>query len=246
MAETAASIRERYLKVLERIGSAARRAGRKPESVRVVIVTKTQPVEVVQAAIEAGARLIGENYAEEGAEKIEALYLLESGIEWHMVGHIQSRKAALVAQHFSFVHSLDSLRLAQRLDRAAGEVQRILPVLLEVNVSGEESKYGLPGWDSQRWSELVPVAEAVAALPNLRLRGLMTMPPLDPDSEAARPYFRKLRSLLGLLKRKVARSEWGELSMGTSADYEVAVEEGATLVRIGQAILGPRPNLEPV
>ncbi len=245
MVETAASIRERYLKVLDRIAKAARRAGRKPETIRVVVVTKTQPVEIVQAAIEAGARLIGENYAEEGAEKIEALYLQESGIEWHMVGHIQSRKASLVAQHFSFVHSLDSLRLAQRLDRAAGEARRVLPVLLEVNVSGEESKYGLAGWDSQRWGDLVPIAEAVAALPNLRLQGMMTMPPLDPDPEAARPYFRKLHSLLGFLKRKVARIEWEELSMGTSADYEVAVEEGATLVRIGQAILGPRPNPEP-
>ncbi len=245
MAETAASIRERYLKVMERIAAAVGRSGGKPDSVRVVVVTKTQPVEVVQAAIEAGAHLIGENYAEEGAEKIEALYLLGSGIEWHMVGHIQSRKAAMVAQHFSFVHSLDSLRLAQRLDRAAGEVRRVLPALLEVNVSGEESKYGLPGWEAQNWGDLVPLAEAIAALPNLRLCGLMTMPPLNPDPEAARPYFRKLRSLLGFLKRKVARIEWGELSMGTSADYEVAVEEGATLVRIGQAILGPRPTPEP-
>jgi pyridoxal phosphate enzyme (YggS family) len=244
MTETAASIHERYLKVLERIAAAARRGGHKADSVRVVVVTKTQPIDIVRAAIEAGAKLIGENYAEEGATKIEALYL-QSGIEWHMVGHIQSRKASLVAQHFSFVHSLDSLGLAQRLDRAACEARRILPVLLEVNVSGEESKYGLAGWDPKRWAELVPVAEAIAALPNLSLRGLMTMPPLDPDPESARPYFHKLHSVLDLLKRKVAQVEWSELSIGTSTDYEVAVEEGATLVRIGQAILGPRPNVEP-
>ena len=243
MTETVASIHERYLKVLERIGAAARRAGRKPDAVRVVVVTKTQPIDVVRAAIEAGARLIGENYAEEGAAKIEALYL-QSGIEWHMVGHIQSRKTTLVAQHFSFIHSLDSLRVAQRLDRAAREAQRILPVLLEINVSGEESKYGLRGWDAKGWADLVPVAEAITAMPNLQLRGLMTMPPLDPDPESARPHFHKLHSVLDLVKRRVAGAEWVELSMGTSADYEVAVEEGATLVRIGQAVLGPRPSLE--
>lgn len=240
MTETVASIKARYLTVLEKIAAAARRAERAPDSIRVVVVTKTQPIELVRTAIEAGAQLIGENYPEEAVEKIEALYL-QTGIEWHMVGHIQSRKASLVAQHFSFIHSLDSLRLAQKLDRAAREIGRVLPVLIEVNVSGEESKYGLPGWDSQKWAELLPTVEAIADLPNLRLRGLMTMPPLDPDPESARPYFSKLRSLLGLLKRKVGRIEWSDLSMGTSADYEVAVEEGATLVRLGQAILGPRP-----
>ncbi len=244
MAETVASIHERYLKVLEKISAAARRAGRSPESVNVVVVTKTQPIDIVRLAIEAGAHMIGENYAEEGVEKIQALYL-QTGIEWHMVGHIQSRKAAMVAEHFSFVHSLDSLRLAQRLARSAGEAGRVLPVLLEVNVSGEGSKYGVPGWDSQQWAELVSVVEAVAALPGLSLRGLMTMPPLDPDPETARPYFRKLGSLLNTLKRKIPAIAWSDLSMGTSADYEVAVEEGATLVRIGQAILGPRPPVEP-
>lgn len=241
MAETAESIHARYEKVLEKIAASARKAGRKPESIRVVVVTKTQPVEIVRAAVEAGARLIGENYAEEAASKIETLYM-QPGIEWHMVGHIQSRKAALVAKYFAFVHSLDGLRLAQRLDKAAGQAGNVLPVLLEVNVSGEQSKYGLPGWNAQLSAELVPLAESIAALPHLRLRGLMTMPPLDPDPDAARPYFRKLQSLLNLLGRKVNQAEWGELSMGTSTDYEVAVEEGATLVRIGQAILGPRPT----
>ncbi len=240
MAENPESIRGRLEKVQEKIAGAAGRAGRKPESVRVVVVTKTQPVEIVAAAIEAGALLIGENYAEEAASKIEALYM-QRGIEWHMVGHVQSRKAGLVAKYFSFVHSVDSLRLAQRLNKAAEEAGRVLPVLLEVNVSGEQSKYGLPGWDAQHSAELVPVAQAIAAFSNLRLRGLMTMPPLDPDPDSARPYFRKLRSLLGVLGRKVGAAEWSELSMGTSTDYEVAVEEGATLVRIGQAILGPRP-----
>lgn len=240
MAETAESIHARYEKVLEKIAASARRAARNPESVRVVVVTKTQPVEVVRTAVEAGARLIGENYAEEAAPKIEALYM-QTGIEWHMVGHVQSRKAAIVAKYFSYVHSLDSLRLAQRLNRAAEEAGGVLSVLLEVNVSGEQSKNGLPGWNAPLTAGLVPVAESIAALPHLRLRGLMTMPPLDPDPEAARPYFRKLQSLLNLLGRKVGTAEWGELSMGTSTDFEVAVEEGATLVRIGQAILGPRP-----
>ncbi len=244
MSETIESIHERFLRVLEKISVAARGAGRKAEAVRVVVVTKTQPVDIVRMAIEAGVRLIGENYAEEGAEKIEALYL-QTGVEWHMVGHVQSRKAPLVAQHFSFVHSVDSVRLAQRLDRAAREYGRVLPVLLEVNVSGEQSKYGLPGWASQQWGELLPTVESVSQLAHLHLCGLMTMPPLDPDPESARRYFRKLRSLLDALKRRAPEVEWRELSMGTSADYEVAVEEGATLVRIGQAILGPRPDTEP-
>ncbi len=240
MAETAESIHARFEKVLEKIAASTRRAGRKPESVRVVVVTKTQPIEMVRAAIEAGAHLIGENYAEEAAAKIETLYM-QPEVEWHMVGHIQSRKAALVAKYFAFIHSVDSLRLAQRLNREAQAAGRVLPVLLEVNVSGEQSKYGLAGWNAQLSAELVPLADAIAGLPNLRLRGLMTMPPLDPDPEAARPYFRKLQSLLNVLSRKVGEAEWTELSMGTSTDYEVAVEEGATLVRIGQAILGPRP-----
>jgi pyridoxal phosphate enzyme (YggS family) len=208
-----------------------------------VVVTKTQPSQVIEAAVEAGARLLGENYAEEAAGKIGAMPP-RTDIEWHMIGHVQSRKAQLVAQHFALVHSLDSLKLAERLDRAASVLGRRLPVLLEVNVSGEESKSGLQASDEARWADLVPMAEAISNFQNLKVLGLMTMPPLTSEPEQARIYFRRLRRIRDFLAAQAGGIEWSELSMGTSADYQVAVEEGATLVRIGQAILGPRTGKE--
>lgn len=241
MNDLTASIRERYEQVLDRIAAAAGKAHRAPESVRLVVVTKTQPSHVIEAAIEAGARLLGENYAEEAATKIGSAGP-RADVEWHMIGHVQSRKAHLVARHFALVHSLDSLKLAERLDREATALGRRLPVLLEVNVSGEATKYGVLASDEARWPDLLPLAGAISNLENLKLVGLMTMPPITGDRESARMYFRRLRSLRDFLAGHVSGSEWSELSMGTSADYEVAVEEGASLVRVGQAILGPRPE----
>jgi pyridoxal phosphate enzyme (YggS family) len=243
MSELAAPIRERLSRVLDRVAESAHKSGRPPGSVRVVTVTKMQPVAVIQAAVEAGATVLGENYAEEAVAKIEAIGAL-SGIEWHMVGHVQSRKAPLIAQHFAVVHSLDSLKLGERLDRAAQSAGRSLSVLLEVNVSGEGSKYGWPGWDTAQWAEFLPVVAALRKLAKLQVRGLMTMPPLATEPEEARVYFRRLRALRDYLVTQSTGTDWSELSMGTSADYQVAVEEGATLVRIGQAILGPRPTQE--
>jgi hypothetical protein len=243
MSALISSIHERYEKVLDTVSASARKVGRAPTSVRLVVVTKLQPPEVVRAAIEAGARLLGENYAEEAADKI-AILRSQTGVEWHMIGHVQSRKASLVAQHFALVHSLDSLRLAQRVNRSSAELGRTLPVLLEFNVSGEKSKHGWEASDEALWQDLLTDANAIAALPSLKIRGLMTMPPLSTDPEAARTYFRKLRRLRDFLSERIPQAEWAELSMGTSTDFAVAVEEGATLVRIGQAILGPRPNME--
>ncbi len=245
MPDLASPIRERLLRVLDAISSAAQRAGRNPESIRLVVVTKTQPVEVVQAAIEAGAKILGENYAEEAVEKILALESQsaanQSAVEWHMIGHVQSRKAQLVAGHFALFHSLDGLKLAQRVDRFAKEAGRKLPVLLEFNVGGEESKSGWPASDESRWPDLLADVNGIAGLPNLEVRGLMTMPPLSIGPEAARTYFQRLCRLRDFLSGRVPQVNWIELSMGTSSDYSIAVEEGATLVRIGQAILGPRP-----
>ncbi len=240
------------MRVLDKMAVSARKSGRLIESVRLVVVTKTQSLDVIEAALEAGARILGENYAEEAAEKIEALRgkspaaAAGNGIaaEWHMIGHIQSRKAELVAAYFALVHSLDSLKLAQRLDRAAGALKREMPVLLEFNVGGEASKQGWPAWDEGNWAALLQEIEAVSALPNLKVRGLMTMPPLSTDPEAARPYFRRLGRLRDYLAKHEPATSLDELSMGTSADFEVAIEEGATLVRIGQAILGPRSHAE--
>ena len=241
MPDAIPSIRERYLQTLDTIAAAARRSDRSAGSVRLVVVTKTQPLEIVQAAIEAGAKLLGENYAEEAVGKILALES-HSAVEWHMIGHVQGRKAQLVAEHFALFHSLDGLKLAQRVDRFAAQFKRRLPVLLEFNVGGEQSKHGWPAFDESRWPGLLADVNSIAALPNLQVRGLMTMPPLALDPSAARPYFERLRRLRDFLSKQAPHIEWNELSMGTSADYSVAVEEGATLVRVGQAILGPRPG----
>lgn len=235
-------IRQRYQQVCEQIAEAAARAGRDPASVRLIVVTKSQPLTVVQAALEAGLCRFGENYAEEAVEKMQAL---PSGqIEWHMIGHVQSRKAALVARHFAMIHSLDSLKLARRLNEFAQQAGRVLPALLECNVSGEESKFGFPAWEETRWFDLLPQLEQILQFPNLRVRGLMTMPPYFDDPERARPYFQKLRRLQEFLQKNLPQADWSELSIGTSVDFAVAVEEGATYVRIGQAILGPRPSKE--
>jgi pyridoxal phosphate enzyme (YggS family) len=234
-----ASIRENHLSTLDQIATAARRSGRAPEDVRLVVVTKSQPLEVVQSAIEAGVRLLGENYPEEGVTKIQSLPR-QTGVEWHMIGHVQSRKARLVAEHFALLHSLDSLKLAGRLDRFAAEQNRALPVLLEFNVGGEESKAGWDASDDSRWDALLPDVGAILDLPNLRVHGLMTMPPLETDPNDARRFFQRLRLLRDHLASAFPQADWRELSMGTSADYPVAVEEGATLVRVGTAIVGVR------
>lgn len=239
MSELVASIRENHQAALDQIGESARKSGRAAEDVRLVVVTKSQPLEVVQAAIEAGVRILGENYPEEGVTKIQSLSP-QSGVEWHMIGHVQSRKARLVAEYYELLHSLDSLKLARRLDRFAGEQERILPVLLEFNVGGEETKSGWDASDDSLWEAFLPDVEAILSLPNLRLHGLMTMPPLETDPDDSRRYFQRLRQLRDHLASAYPQADWRELSMGTSADYNVAVEEGATLVRVGTAIIGAR------
>jgi len=233
-------IRERYQDTLERITAAARASGREPASVRLVVVTKAQPLEVAQAAVQAGARILGENYPEESVSKVLAVEP-EIGVEWHMIGHVQSRKARLVIEHFDLLQSLDSLKLAERLNRMAVEAGRVLPVMLEFNVGGEESKFGWTAAHEKDWPALYPEVEAILGLKNLEIRGLMTMPPLETDPKDARVYFRTLRLLRDHLAARYPQADWRELSMGTSADYEVAVQEGATLVRIGTAIVGSRP-----
>lgn len=236
-----AFIREKYVQTLENIANGARQAGRSPESIRLVVVSKSQPLEVVNAAIEAGVKILGENYAEEAVEKITTLNS-QSAVEWHMIGHVQSRKARLVAEHFALFHSLDSLKLAERIDHLASEIGRTLPVLIECNVGGEESKYGWPAENEARWPDLLSDFNVVAKLPHLKVQGLMTMPPPSLEAERSRPFFLRMRRLRDFLLERIPQVEWKELSMGTSADYMVAVEEGATLVRVGQAILGPRPG----
>jgi len=239
MHDLISTIRENYQHTLGQIASAARKSGREPDDVKLVVVTKSQPMEVVQAAIDAEVRVLGENYPEEGVTKIQSLPN-QSGVEWHMIGHVQSRKAHLVAEHFALLHSLDSLKLALRLDRFAVEQNRILPVLLEFNVGGEDSKSGWDASDDSHWNDFIPDVKAILDLGNLRVRGLMTMPPLGTDPEDSRRFFQRLRLLRDHLASLYPDVDWHELSMGTSADYLVAVEEGATFVRVGTAIVGER------
>ena len=247
MTDLVDTIRENYQHVLDQIATAARKANRNPDEIRLVVVTKTQPMEIVQAAMEAGVGILGESYPDEGVMKIQSLPE-KTGVEWHMIGHVQSRKARLVADHFALLHSLDSLKLAQRLDRFAAEKDRSLPVLLEFNVGGEASKSGWDASEESQWDMLSAEVSSILELAHLHVMGLMTMPPLETNPDDTRRYFERLRSLRDHFASQFPEADWHELSMGTSADYTVAVEEGATLVRVGTAIVGARqyPRSNPV
>jgi len=217
-------IRERLREVQERIASACRRAGRDPSDVTVICVTKQVDVARIQEAIAAGARHVGENRVQEARPKRAAL-AAHPGVRWHLIGHLQRNKARLAVQLFDVIHSVDSAELAQKLEQRVGP--KTVEVLVEVNTSAEASKYGV------RPEEAGQLVSAIRQLPHLQLTGLMTMAPIVKDPEEARPYFQRLRMLrdaLGLT----------QLSMGMSQDYETAIEEGATMVRIGTAIFGSR------
>jgi hypothetical protein len=218
--------------VRRRFTAAARRAGRDPASVRLVAVSKTVDLDRIRQAVAAGQSLFGENYLQEARDKIAAL---GPGVSWHMVGHLQSKKAKGAVELFDLIHSVDRLKVAQALEEAAARRGKVQEVLLQVNLAGEESKSGAP-------PEAVPeLLRELGRLPHLLLTGLMTMTPWFSDPESARPYYRALRELRDRLRHlKVMDSPLHELSMGMSGDFEVAVEEGATLVRVGTAIFGSR------
>jgi pyridoxal phosphate enzyme (YggS family) len=234
-------IRYQYENVSSRLQKAAERSGRIPQNIRLLVVTKGQPVEKIQAAYETGARLFGENYPEETEDKIAILRNLP-GIEFHMIGHLQSRKAKIVAAHFNCMHSIDRLSIAEKLNHELEIVDRKMPVLLEMNVGGEETKQGFPAWDRSMWDNLIEGLIPISKFSRLQIEGLMTMPPLSLNPEETRPYFAKLRTLRDFLMKHIPGQSWYELSMGTSSDYEVAIQEGATYIRVGSAIMGPRPS----
>jgi hypothetical protein len=240
--ELEANIAANLRAVQRRIEAACARAGRQPSEVTLVAVSKTRPLEELRAASACGVRHLGENRVEECEEKAPILRQepATAGLTWHLIGHIQSRKAARAALLADVIHSVDSLRLAERLERAAAELGRKLPVLLEINVSGEESKFGLAAWDEPTQQALLRELEGLATLTHLEVRGLMTMAPIVPAPEQARPVFARLRALRERLRGALGFSGWEDLSMGMTDDFEVAIEEGATLVRIGRAIFGPR------
>jgi pyridoxal phosphate enzyme (YggS family) len=222
-------------RVQQQIAAAADRAGRDPSEVTVVAVSKTRTPDEIRAAWRAGVRHIGENRVEEAEAKRPRLDLAD--VTWHMVGHLQSRKAGRALGCFDIVHSVDSVKLARRMDRLLAEQGRTLPVLIEVNVSGEASKYGFSL--AERGVLDQAVAEIVS-LPNLRVEGLMTVAFIAQDAEEVRPVFARLRALRDELALEFPQSAWTHLSMGMTDDFGVAVEEGATMVRIGRAIFGPR------
>jgi hypothetical protein len=238
------TLAENLKRVRDLITEAALRAGRQPEDVRLVAVTKTFPPGAILAAWDAGQRDFGENRPEEGATKIPEIEaaLGTARPVWHMIGPIQRRKASLVVTHFDYVHSVDRREVAQKLSTLAIAAGKTLPILLECNVSGEASKHGYPvaGWEQNETVRATFFAEiaAVGALPGLRLSGLMTMAPIVPAAEDARPIFTSLRALRDALQDHFPAQSFDQLSMGMSDDFPVAVEEGATLVRVGRAIFG--------
>jgi PLP dependent protein len=253
------SIATRIEAVRERIVVAARRAGRSPDEIRLVGVSKTHAPELVAQALAAGLRDFGENRVQEAEPKITALVAERSAITWHLIGHLQSNKARRAAALFDLIHSVDSLHLAEALARGVGGpgvgvrssapspqplTPNPLPILLQVNVSGEASKDGfaLAGWEQRpevREAFFAQV-ERLLALPALRVGGLMTIAPWGEDPQAARPSFRSARQLRDALGRRFPDADWSALSMGMTDDFEVAIEEGATIVRVGRAIFGAR------
>lgn len=221
--------------VRARMAAAAQRASRRPSDIRLVAVSKTYPLEDIEAALAAGQVDFGENRLEElwlkvGAARERGL----DAIRWHMIGTIQSRKTRDAIGPFVLIHSIDRVKIAHRLSRDATAANCVLNVLLEVNVSGEASKHGFTP------DELLVTAGDMVALPGIQVRGLMTMAPLTAEPEETRPIFRALRQLRDELAIRYPQSEWRELSMGMTNDFEIAIEEGATIVRIGSAIFGAR------
>ena len=222
--------------VRERMNAAAKRTGRDPDAVTLMAVSKTVPPELIRAAHLAGMRVFGENRVQEFAGKVDALRDL-SDAEWHMIGHLQTNKAAKAAELFVAVDSIDSLRLAQRLNSSAQQAGKKLGILIEINVGGEAAKTGVAP-ESQ---ELEKILQAAPSLEHLEIRGLMTIPPLTDDPQRARPYFRRLRELQEEIgTRQLPGISMTVLSMGMSHDFEIAIEEGSTCVRVGTAIFGER------
>jgi pyridoxal phosphate enzyme (YggS family) len=230
------SISENVERVRGRVEAAARRAGRRPEEIALMAVSKTHSAERIREAYEAGLRLFGENRVQEFAAKADSLRDLNDA-EWHLIGHLQSNKAAKAVELFAAVDSVDSWKLAQKLNAVAAQVGKRVAVLIEINIGGEEAKSGAaPGSP-----ELEALLAGAPELNNLEIRGLMTIPPFTDDPEQARPYFQKLRELREMIAaRKLPAVSMDVLSMGMSHDFEVAIEEGSTCVRVGTAIFGER------
>jgi len=225
-------IRGNILRVKERIDRAALRADRNPEEIKLVAVSKSFGLEHIRAAIAAGITVLGENRVQEAQQKIPQI---EARASWHLVGHLQSNKAKLAAELFDMIHSIDRVSIAEKLNRHLAALSKRMEVLIQIDLVGEETKFGIPE------GELEELVQRVGEIENLTLIGLMVLPPFFHNPEDVRPYFQRLRQLLNQLNRKrMVSTELKELSMGMSHDFEVAIEEGATMIRLGTAIFGPR------
>jgi len=218
----------------QRITDAAGKAGREPSGIRLVAVSKTVNAERIREAINAGASIIGENYIQEACKKFAALGDLT--IEWHFIGHLQRNKAKYAVRIFDLIHSIDSARLADEINHQAAKINKTQPILIQVNLAGETTKSGTAPGEAEK------LIRHISTLPHLSLKGMMAMPPFFNAPEKVRPFFKKLRLLRDQIKEMAINNvQMDELSMGMTGDFEVAVGEGATLVRIGTAIFGARP-----
>jgi hypothetical protein len=237
------AIKENLLRVIERIETAARRVGRDPKEIKLVAVSKTVETARIKEAIEAGVSILGENYVQEAQKKIEEVgrpacterFGEGRPVAWHFIGHLQSNKVKYAVHLFDMIHSLDSIPLAEELNRRATQANRVINVMIEVNLSGETTKFGTDE------DKVLNLAKRILNLNHLSLEGLMTMPPYFDSSEMSRPYYIGLREL----KEKIVREgiPIKELSMGMSNDFEISIEEGATYIRVGTAIFGPRKSV---
>jgi pyridoxal phosphate enzyme (YggS family) len=227
------SVKKKLARVMDRINQAAISSGRDPESVRLVAVSKTISAQTVQQAIEAGVNILGENYIQETRTKFNVL--ASYPVSWHFIGHLQTNKAKYAVRMFDLIHSVDSFKLAVEINKQAAKSGKIQHILIQVNVAGESSKSGIS------LQNTLSLIKEISALNNLTIKGLMTMPPFFNEPEKVRPFFKDLRNLQDTIKReKIDHVDMEELSMGMTGDFETAIEEGATLVRIGTAIFGER------
>ena len=225
-------VAKNLLQVREKVDKACKRAGRDRGSVLLICVTKTKPVSMLQDAYDAGERAFGENRVQEIVDKVPQL---PDDIHWHMIGHLQKNKVKFLMDRAVMIHSVDNEALAKTISKEAVKVGRVMPVLIEVNVAGEETKFGVSPEETEA------LIRAIAPLPGISIRGLMTIAPYTEDAESNRPYFKRLRELSVDIKNKsIDNVTMDELSMGMTGDYEVAIEEGATMIRVGTGIFGER------
>jgi hypothetical protein len=232
------SIQENIKLVQDRIRKAAISVNRDPDDIELIAVTKEKSAIIVKTLFENGIRKIGESFLNEALFKIELLK--DYSIEWHMIGTIQSGKAKQIVQHFNQIHSIDRVDLARKLHKLAEKYDRSLSVYLECNVSGENTKHGWAAWEDKQWELLLPEIEDIMDMGSLNIKGLMTMAPYSINPEDSRPYFQRLRMLQDFLDKRYPGKGFSGLSMGMSGDFEVAIQEGASAVRIGSALVGHR------